>query len=116
VPANEGRIGGSIASIARLPKPAGLFHIFAPAASFSHASDEGHERADCSIKPLQRRYSAVANSKVEARGCAWPSPKPLSLGHDGLRIFADGVLANRIFADRVFAHWRWRYRRRLLAR
>jgi hypothetical protein len=29
----------------------------------------------------------------------------LALGHDGLRVFANRILANGIFADRILADW-----------
>src|SRR5260221_7699003 len=40
----------------------------------------------------------------------------LALGHGGLRVFANGILANRIFAHRVLADWRRRHRGRLFTR
>jgi hypothetical protein len=40
----------------------------------------------------------------------------LALGHDGLRVFANRVLADWIFTDRVLADWRRRHRGRLPAR
>src|SRR6266446_10110049 len=40
----------------------------------------------------------------------------LALSHDGLRVFANGILANRIFADGVLADWRRRHRGRLFTR
>src|SRR6266566_1206870 len=40
----------------------------------------------------------------------------LALSHDGLWVFANRILADRIFAHRVLADWRRRHRGRLLAR
>src|SRR5690242_9906627 len=40
----------------------------------------------------------------------------LALRHDRLRVFANRILANGIFADRVLADWRGRHRGRLPAR
>jgi|SRR5215471_15618407 len=40
----------------------------------------------------------------------------LALSHDGLWVFANRILADRIFAHRELADWRRRHRGRLLAR
>src|SRR5215813_6334771 len=60
-------------------------------------------------KPLPSRSAHSDLLLVSGRWVA------LALSHDGLWVFANRILANRIFAHGVLADWRRRHRGRLLA-
>src|SRR5262249_45668875 len=75
---------------------------------------------DASRKKTPRRSGAKSVEMGESPDQVNPSrgfigQRPLALGHDGLRVFADRELADRSFADWSLADRR-RRRRRLLAR
>src|SRR5262245_48337760 len=65
------------------------------------------------VKDRARRVVNRAVSALRRSQARWLA---LALSHDGLRVFANRILANGIFADRVLADWRRRHRGRLLAR
>src|SRR5262245_26072506 len=74
-------------------------------------------RAVVALQPqLKDSTRGVVNRAVSALRRSQARWLALALSHDGLRVFANRILANGIFADRVLADWRRRHRGRLLAR